>query len=101
MQVLRLINDMINQPRLSRVPFTDLRLLLKAALTTIKRRSLIFVVSDFISTPGWEAPLSLLNQHHEVIAIRLHDPAEMALPDAGIMVMEDAETGEQMIVDSI
>ena len=100
MQVLRLINDMINQPRLSKVPFTDLRLLLKAALTTIKRRSLIFVVSDFISTPGWEAPLSLLNQHHEVIAIRLHDPAEMALPDAGIMVMEDAETGEQMIVDT-
>ena len=100
MQVLRLINDMLNQPRLSKVPQTDLALFLKAALNSIKRRSLIFVVSDFISSPGWEAPLSLLAQRHEVIAIRLVDPLEMHLPDVGIMVMEDAETGDQMYVDT-
>src|SRR5512144_1368529 len=74
MQVLRLINDMLNQPRLFNVPQTDLKLFLKAALNSIKRRSLIFVVSDFISTPGWESPLSLLGQRHEVIAVRLVDP---------------------------
>jgi uncharacterized protein (DUF58 family) len=100
MQVLRLINDMLKQPRLSNVPQTDLKLFLKGALNSIKRRSLIFVISDFISAPGWEAPLSLLNQRHEVIAIRLHDPAEMTLPDVGLMVMEDAETGEQLYVDT-
>jgi uncharacterized protein (DUF58 family) len=100
MQVLRLINDMLNQPRLSKVPQTDLKLFLKAALNSIKRRSLIFVVSDFISSPGWESPLSLLAQRHEVIAIRLVDPVEMHLPDVGIMVMEDAETGDQMYVDT-
>lgn len=100
MQVLRLINDMLNQPRLSNVPQTDLKLFLKAALNSIKRRSLIFVVSDFISSPGWEAPLSLLAQRHEVLAIRLVDPLEMHLPDVGIMVMEDAETGDQMYVDT-
>ena len=100
MQVLRLINDMLRQPRLSHVPVTDLKLFLKSALNSIKRRSLIFVLSDFISAPGWEAPLSLLNQRHEVIAIRLHDPAEIDLPDVGIMVMEDAETGEQLYVDT-
>jgi uncharacterized protein (DUF58 family) len=99
-QVLRLINEMLKQPRLSNVPVTDLRMVLRAALNAIKRRSLIFVVSDFISTPGWEAPLSLLNQRHEVIAIRLYDPAEMELPDVGVMVMEDAETGEQLYVDT-
>ena len=55
MQVLRLINDMLKQPRLSQAPFTDLKLLLKGALNSIKRRSLIFVISDFISEPGWEA----------------------------------------------
>src|SRR6185503_2203253 len=60
----------------------------------------IFVISDFISAPGWESPLSLLNQRHEVIAIRLHDPAEVDLPDVGVMVMEDAETGEQLYVDT-
>lgn len=100
MQVLRLINDMLNQPRLSHVPTTDLRMFLKGALNAIKRRSLIFVISDFISTPGWESTLSLLNQRHEVLAIRLYDPVEMTLPDVGIMVMEDAETGEQMYVDT-
>ena len=99
-QVLRLINEMLQQPRLSTVPVTDLRSILRAALNTVKRRSLIFVVSDFISTPGWEAPLSLLNQRHEVIAIRLWDPAEQELPDVGVMVMEDAETGEQLYVDT-
>jgi uncharacterized protein (DUF58 family) len=100
LQVLRLINDMLRQPRLSHVPITDLKLFLKGALNSIRRRSLIFVISDFISTPGWESPLSLLNQRHEVIAIRLHDPAELELPDVGIMVMEDAETGEQLYVDT-
>jgi uncharacterized protein (DUF58 family) len=99
-QVLRLINEMLKQPRLSNVPVTDLRLMLRAALHTVKRRSLIFVVSDFISTPGWESSLSLLNQRHEVIAIRLWDPAEQELPDVGVMVMEDAETGEQLYVDT-
>ena len=100
MQVLRLINDMLKQPRPAHVPITDLRLVLRGALNSIKRRSLIFVISDFISAPGWESPLSLLNQHHEVIAIRLSDPAEMDLPDVGMLVMEDAETGEQLYVDT-
>ena len=100
MQVLRLINDMLRQPRLSHVPVTDLKLFLKFALNSIKRRSLIFVVSDFISAPGWEAPLSLLNHKHEVVAVRIYDPAEMSLPDVGILVLEDAETGEQIHVDT-
>ena len=99
-QVLRLINEMLKQPRLSHVPVTDLRAVLRGALNAIKRRSLVFVVSDFISTPGWESPLSLLNQRHEVIAIRLTDPAELELPDVGVMIMEDAETGEQLYVDT-
>lgn len=99
-QVLRLINDLMSQPRLPRAPFTNLNLFLQNALNSIRRRSLVFVISDFISEPGWERPLSLLNQHHEVLAIRLWDPREMDLPDIGVVVMEDAETGEQMYVDT-
>jgi uncharacterized protein (DUF58 family) len=99
-QVLRLINDMLRQPRLPHAPFTDLKLFLNSALNTIKRRSLVFVISDFISAPGWETPLSLLNQRHEVLAIRLWDPREVELPDIGIVVMQDAETGEQLYVDT-
>jgi uncharacterized protein (DUF58 family) len=100
LQVLRLINDMLKQPRLPHAPFTDLNLFLRGALNTIKRRSLVFVISDFISAPGWEAPLSLLNQRHDVLAIRLWDPREVELPDIGIVVMQDAETGEQLHVDT-
>ena len=99
-QVLRLINDMMRQPRLPRAPFTNLSVLLRNALNTIRRRSLIFVISDFISEPGWEKPLNLLNQHHEVLAIRLWDPREVEMPDVGVVVMEDAETGEQLYVDT-
>jgi uncharacterized protein (DUF58 family) len=100
MHVLRLIHEMQKQPRLPQAPFTDLGLFLKGALNSIKKRSLIFVISDFISAPGWESALSLLNQHHEVIAVRLYDPAEIDLPDVGVMVMEDAETGGQLYVDT-
>jgi uncharacterized protein (DUF58 family) len=100
MQVLRLINDLLKQPRLSRAPLTNLKVLFEGALNSIKRRSLIFIISDFISEPGWEKPLSLMNQRHEVLAIRLWDPREVELPDLGMVVMEDAETGEQLFVDT-
>jgi len=100
LQVLRLINDLLKQPRLSRASFTNLAPFLNGALNSIKRRSLVFVISDFISEPGWERPLSLLNQHHEVLAIRLWDAREVELPDIGVITMEDAETGEQLYVDT-
>jgi len=99
-QVLRLVNDLLKQPHLPRAPFTDLAPLFQGALNSIKRRSLVFIVSDFISEPGWEKPLALLNQRNEVIAIRLSDPRELEIPDVGPIIMEDAETGEQMYVDT-
>jgi uncharacterized protein (DUF58 family) len=100
LQVLRLVNDLLRQPRLRQTPFTNLAPLLQTALHTLKKRSLIFLISDFISAPGWERPLNLLNRRHEVLAIRLWDPAEVELPDIGPIIMEDAETGEQLYVDT-
>ena len=99
-QVLRLINDLLGQPRLPSAPFTNLTPLLEAGHHAIKGRSLIFVISDFISTPGWERPLNLLTQRHEVLAVRLFDRREVELPDVGPLIMEDAETGEQLYVDT-
>jgi uncharacterized protein (DUF58 family) len=99
-QVLRLLNDLLKQPRLSQSPFTNLTPLLQAGLHSIKRRSLIFIISDFISAPGWERPLNLLNRRHEVLAIRLWDPREVELPNIDPIIMEDAETGEQLYVDT-
>lgn len=98
--VLRLVNDLLRQPRLPGAPFTDLTPLLQAGQQMIKRRSLLFVISDFITAPGWERPLNLLTQRHEVMAVRLFDRREVELPDVGALLMEDAETGEQMYVDT-
>ncbi len=99
-QVLRLIDALLHQPQLPQAPFTDLHVLLEAGLRRIKRRSLVFVVSDFISAPGWERALRLLGQRHEVIAIRLWDPSERELPAIGPLIIQDAETGEQLYVDT-
>jgi uncharacterized protein (DUF58 family) len=79
---------------------TNLADLLDTAAGIVKRRSLVFVVSDFISRPGWEAALGRLARRHEVVAVRLFDPAEMALPDVGLVTVEDAETGEQLFIDA-
>jgi uncharacterized protein (DUF58 family) len=100
MQVLRLINDLQKLPPIKASSATDLTPLLNGALHSTKQRSLVFILSDFISVPGWERSLSLLNQKHEVLAIRLFDPREMDMPDIGLVIMEDAETGEQLYVDT-
>ena len=100
LQVLRLINHLLDQPQLKKAPPTNLSTLFEAALRMIKRRSLVFIISDFISTPGWEKPLGILTQRHEVLAVRLYDPREIELPDIGIITFEDAETGEQLFIDT-
>jgi uncharacterized protein (DUF58 family) len=99
-QVLRMVNDLLRAPRHATSSLTDLAPLLEAGQHSIKGRSLVFVISDFISVPGWERPLNLLAQRHEVLAVRLFDRREMELPDVGALIVEDAETGEQLYVDT-
>ncbi|MDO5625935.1 MAG: DUF58 domain-containing protein [Pseudomonadota bacterium] len=79
---------------------TQLSELLLAAASVLRRRSTVFVVSDFISAPGWEKPLARLALRHDVVAVHLTDPLELALPDLGLVTLRDAETGEQMLVDT-
>ena len=100
MQVLRLLNDVQNLPRLQSAPYTSVSDLIEHALRTIKRRSVVFLVSDFFTAPGWERALGMLSRKHEVVAVRLEDPRERELPDIGMVVMNDAETGESVHVDT-
>ncbi len=82
---------------------TSLADLLQGADRAMRRRSLVFVVSDFISEPGWEDALARLARRHDVVAVRLWDPLEMSLPDdanLGLLTVEDAETGEQLLIDA-
>ena len=100
MQVLHILRRMAQRPAESAAGATQLRDLLTAGQRIVKRRSTVFVVSDFISAPGWERALAQLAQRHEVTAVRLYDPLEMELPDLGLVTMRDAETGEQIVVDT-
>ena len=98
--VLELLQRMAARPAEAAGGATDLRELLLAGQRSIKRRSTVFVVSDFITAPGWEKALGQLAQRHEVTAVRLFDALEMDLPDIGLVTMRDAETGEQLLVDT-
>ncbi|GIM94619.1 DUF58 domain-containing protein [Paractinoplanes toevensis] len=101
-QILRLTHELLRPSApAKRGKTTDLsKMLHLAAATTARRRSLIFVMSDFIGDPGWHKPLARLTHRHEVVVIRVVDPAELDLPDLGVILVEDAETGEQLLVDT-
>jgi uncharacterized protein (DUF58 family) len=98
--VLHLLHRMRHRPVLGVVGPTRLDVLLRRAAETIKRRSAIFLVSDFISEPGWEKPLAQLAQRHDLVAVQVSDPLEQTLPNLGLITMEDPETGEQLFVDT-
>jgi uncharacterized protein (DUF58 family) len=100
LHVLNLLQRMAQRPAESAPGATNLRDLLLAGQRIVKRRSSVFVVSDFISEPGWDVALARLAQRHEVTAVRLYDPLEMDLPDIGLVTMRDAESGEQIVVDT-
>jgi uncharacterized protein (DUF58 family) len=99
-QVLNILHAMYAEQETPASAGTNLGDLLRAAEHAVRRRSLVFVVSDFISAPGWSDVLGRLAQRHEIIAVRLHDPLEAELPDLGLVVVQDAETGEQLYVDT-
>ena len=99
-QVLRLINDIQRQQMTPGGTMTNLTKLLESGFNSIRRSSLVFVVSDFICIPGWDRALDRLGRKHELIAVRLWDPREMDLPDVGVVLVEDSETGAQLSVDT-
>ena len=97
-QVLALVRELLRP--MSGGSKTDLTKLLETASRLARRRSLVVVISDFITAPGWERQLSRLAERHEVVAVQLVDPHEYELPDAGLIYVEDAENGTQLLVDS-
>jgi uncharacterized protein (DUF58 family) len=98
--ILHVLDRLMRRAAPERAPATDLGELLRATSSMLARRALVFLVSDFISTPGWGRPLAQLARRHEVIAVRLCDPAERELPEIGLAVVQDSETGEQVFVDT-
>jgi uncharacterized protein (DUF58 family) len=97
---LQILHRMQSRPAAPATGETKLADLLLAGANAMSRRSVVFVVSDFISAPGWAQRLGQLALRHEVVAVRLHDPLESELPDLGLLLFRDAETGEQLFVDT-
>jgi uncharacterized protein (DUF58 family) len=98
--VLYLAHELTRQPASGDGRTTDLAAMLHLAAATARRRALVFVISDFLGDTDWEPALTRLAQRHEVVTIRVVDPAEFNLPDLGLVLVEDAETGEQLLADT-
>ena len=95
--ILRLIREMLYfEPAGSG---TDLSGALEYLNKVVTRRSLLFVVSDFLA-PDFSRPLTVTAKRHDTVALRVVDPAEESLPDVGVVLLEDPETGEQIEVDT-
>ena len=98
--LLHLLDSLVSSRVSTKAAATRLADVLSTARRFLNRRSLIFLVSDFYSEPGWQQELGSLALKNEVLAVRVFDPLEQELPDVGVVVMSDSETGEQMLVDT-
>lgn len=98
--VLHLLHRLMAPPAAQQGGDTELHRLIQAGLTQLRRRSTVFVVSDFITAPGWQKPLAQLARRHDVVAVRVLDPLELELPDVGLVTLRDAESGAQLQVDT-
>ena len=97
--VLRLIRELLAFKPKGRG--TDVNLALETVNQILKRRSIIFLISDFISDPNsYKRAISITNKRHDVIAVDLIDPLEMKMQDVGLVLLEDPETREVVLVDT-
>ena len=78
---------------------TDLNIALDYLNKVMKRKAIVFILSDFIS-PDYSKSLAISNKKHDVIALTLNDPREKEIRKSGFLYLEDAETGEQAIIET-
>lgn len=95
--VLRVVREILtHEPR---SPRTSLKAGLEYVGKVARRRSVVFVISDFLDT-GWEKALRVTSRRHDVVPVILSDPMEAALPDLGLVLFEDVESGEVLEWDT-
>jgi uncharacterized protein (DUF58 family) len=95
--VLRLVRDILFFKPQNKG--TDINSALEFLMRVTKRRSVVFLVSDFLSQ-NYEKLLSVASRKHDLIVIKINDQREMELPDVGLVEVEDAESGEQALIDT-
>ena len=96
--VLRIIRELIEfQPKSNK---TDLSQALKFLSGTQKKKAIVFVISDFMVDDDYEKTLKIASKKHDLTGIRVYDIREEKMPNIGIVEMEDAETGEVLVVNT-
>jgi uncharacterized protein (DUF58 family) len=100
LHALRIVRDLASMPAAQGGGQTDLGAVLRQLGRLAKRRSLVFLISDFHAPAGWDQPLAELGRRHEIIAVRIEDPRERELPDVGGVYLHDPETGQQVWIDT-
>ena len=97
--VLRMLRDLLAYEPVG--TGTDIRLALDTIYVLLKRRSIVFLVSDFLADPGsYRQAMLVTNRRHDVAAFDISDPLEREMADVGVIALEDAETGRQRLVDT-
>ena len=95
--VLRVIRELLyNEPKSNK---TSIKNVLDYLLKVAKRRSVVFLISDFIDDNYWSS-LKIVNRKHDLIGIRLFDPAEKLFPDLGVIKVRDPESGSSFWIDT-
>ena len=96
--VLRIIRELIEfQPRSKK---TDLSQALKFLSSTQKKKAIVFVISDFMVDDDYEKTLKIAGKKHDITGVRVYDIREEKIPNIGMVEMEDAETGEVLVVNT-
>lgn len=95
--VWRVIREIVQYRPLKRE--TNINTSLEFFNKVMKRRSVCFLISDFLAE-GYEKNLLITNKKHDVIAVTITDPREIVLPEVGFIELEDAETGESIVIDT-
>lgn len=96
--IMKLIREMLYfKPEYKK---TDLNSALVFLSNVIKKRSIIFIISDFFSEMNFEKHLRMMKRKHDVIAVNINDMREQGMPDIGYIALEDEETGEQVLIDT-
>ncbi|MEM9481415.1 MAG: DUF58 domain-containing protein [Verrucomicrobiota bacterium] len=96
--VLRIIRDMLGAP--TKGGGTNLTQALEFLMRAVKKKSLVILLSDFLTADEYEKELRLVAMKHDVVAVQIADPAEEELPKAGRLTLHDAETHRQVVVDT-
>lgn len=96
--ILHIIHEMLNFQPQSRK--TDINVAIEYLTRVMKRKCIAFVMSDFYTRKDFSKEIQIANSKHDIVAIQLYDPRAKALPDIGLMKVEDAETGHEMFIDT-